>query len=752
MKRIFQLFIIPAVMLSFVAACSEDNDSDRLADYQEMSFSLQANTATGIDLGWAAGDALSIFDGKDNHKFITEESGGQVVFSGTANKKAEAFRALYPYKEGLQRYVGKVSVNIPAAQEAVKDGMKSSYRLMAGYTGKGASTIDMKMMPAIVKLTVNAGEYEIVSLQLSSKNGEALAGDCKVGLFEEPVIEAADNVSPRLTLTGSNLNGTYYIAALPQNVSAGFVLSITDAYDQRCEIEIPAKELVSGEVCDLGSFSDFELEEVPNPNPTSVAGVVIMKATFTEDEFNLISDPSFESYPDMDRAARSSWKPHPDTYRVDGHTGLYAWNVTDHIPGFFMDNTAQCIGFRKNTDYTFSVWAKSNTPHAYLGVRRYPAGGNAERGGVGPNGWSDWTGGKEWQYVEIQFNTGDGCFYGDAFAGVWGDYEIAEWGGPGSDVRAFVTVDDFKVIPTGYDKPSMATVSAEKIADITNATFDEITSIGKAIMWTKADGSIVLGLSNVVINGVEYDSAIAYTEGKDVTDGLVINKFYKEKGVIQPIYPCGAGELSVVPDAVFKKDGKLYMHYFTTVEERSFDDWSAGKAAFLVSEDEGETWKSVGQAWDGGGKYAQSGFYTKDGYTYMVGSAAGRSTSLYDNFFAARVPEGADFTNPANYEYWTGNEYDSEADETLVGGEALLSVGDKAEPALIYNAKFGRYMLIYRSNQHAGLVYRDADSPEGFWSGEKILTNDDVTGKLVAPVVLGVDDDGSIILLATKQM
>ena len=58
-------------------------------------------------------------------------------------------------------------------------------------------------------------------------------------------------------------------------------------------------------------------------------------------------------------------------------------------------------------------------------------------------------------------------------------------------------------------------------------------------------------------------------------------------------------------------------------------------------------------------------------------------------------------------------------------------------------------MLIYRSNKHAGLVYRDAESPEGFWSGEKILTDDDKDGVLTAPQVMGVDADGNVLLLAT---
>lgn len=102
-----------------------------------------------------------------------------------------------------------------------------------------------------------------------------------------------------------------------------------------------------------------------------------------------------------------------------------------------------------------------------------------------------------------------------------------------------------------------------------------------------------------------------------------------------------------------------------------------------------------------------------------------------------------------SYEYWTGNEYEA-VEESSVGGDALITVGDISEPSLVWNAKFGRWMLIYRSNKHCGLVYRDSDSPEGFWSGEKILTDDDKTGILTAPEVLGVDEDGNILILATR--
>jgi hypothetical protein len=69
----------------------------------------------------------------------------------------------------------------------------------------------------------------------------------------------------------------------------------------------------------------------------------------------------------------------------------------------------------------------------------------------------------------------------------------------------------------------------------------------------------------------------------------------------------------------------------------------------------------------------------------------------------------------------------------------------------VYNPKFDRFMMIYRSAVHGGLVYRDADAIDGFWSGEKIITDDDVNGSSYAPSILEVEENGDI-LMAVPQL
>lgn len=731
-------YIVSAVMLSLFASCSENNDDPTLiADNQEIGF--EASIApNGLGIEWAEGESVSVYDGKENQKFTSTGTGLTARFEGTANVKAKEYMGLRPYHEGLYRYGGRVNVSIPTSQEAVKDGIKSDYLLMAGFSDSPLSGMTFKLLPAVLKIDLSAPGYNVVSVRVASKAGEVIAGDCSVGLFRDPEISAKPEGSSKVSLTGDNMDGVYYVAVIPQRLSEGLVVSVYDENDAMCEVEVPVTETVSGEILELDKMRDLELREAVNPNPTSIPSAVVLKASFAEADFNILSDGSFDDYPDMPFGSRTSWKGiNPSITRISGHTGNYGLRLDNAVPGVWMELYTQCVGFRKNTDYVYSMYGMAGTPHAYNGVRLFPANLGIERGGVGPNGWSDYEEDTQWVYVDKEFNTGAN-FYGDVFAGLWGD------------AGAFFSIDDVRLVPKGYDKKSMTTLSVEPVASVDNTTFDEVKSCGRIVAWKRSDGHIAFCLSNPVISGVRYGTAVAYTDNTSFGEKMTVYKFVKSKGRISEVAAPGDGELSIVPDAVLREGDRLYMHYYATVEESGTDSWRTSRSGFLVSEDDGMTWASAGDShWAANGKFSQAGVLRKDGYTYLVGSEPGRSNDWYKNFFVARSADGKDFASPASYEYWTGSQYDSVA-ESEVGGDALISVGDVSEPALIYNAKFGRYMLIYRSNKHCGLVYRDSDSPEGFWSGEKILTNDDVTGVLAAPQVLEVDADGNLLILATK--
>lgn len=740
MNRIKYLILAALALPACIACNGTDEDKPAPADYQEMSFTGNVAQVPGLDIKWSAGDAISIFDGKANQKFVTETDGVSVQFSGTANANSNDFRGLSLYKAKFARYSGYVTANIPSVQDAVKNGVDNKYLIQAAYTRKASSTLDFNLLSAIIKLDVDPSGYDLVSIQIATKGGEKIAGDCKVGLFETPTIESVEASSSNVSLSGADISGTYYAVVIPQLVNSGFTISFVDANDARSEVSVAGAALKAGEITDLGTFSNLEFVEAVNPNPSTIEGAVILKAGFKEGEFNLLSDPGFEMIDLGGMGARSCWKGiHTNVTLESGRTGSKSLKLVNDVPEKWNELYTQCIGFRLETDYVYHAWGKAKTPHCFNGVRLSPNGPLVERGGaVPPKSWSSYDEPSSWVEIEQDFATG-GCFYGDVFLGLWGD------------AGAYAQFDDVRVAPKGYDKVSMDPVFAVSSGSIANATFDEISSIGRIAACTSDEGKVILALSNATISGVEYDSAVALAEKSD--NGLKIVRIAKNRGKIAPIATPAEGEISIVPDALFVNNGKIYLHYFATRTEVDANIWTASRAGFLVSDDGGLTWGKAGEGiWTGDGKFAQAGFYAKDGFMYLVGTNAGRSNDYYANFFAARAADGKDFTDPAAYEYWNGKAYDSETTEANVGPEALLTVGDKSEPAVVYNPKFGRYMLIYRSNKHQGLVYRDAESPEGFWSGEKLLTRDEDTGVLSAPSVLGVDDEGNVTILATKVM
>ena len=215
--------MLPAVMLAVLTACTEsDNDSDLVADYQEVAFDASV-AHEELDISWKEGDAVSVFDGKANHKFTATGSGDVARFSGTANVKATAYMGLRPYHEGLSRYGGKVNVEIPSSQVAVEDGINNNYLLMAGYSESPMSEMDFRLMPAILKLDISAEGYNVVSVQISAKGEEVISGGCSIGLFSEPEISARPDGSSKVTLTGENLSGVYYVADAVRGACCQFV-------------------------------------------------------------------------------------------------------------------------------------------------------------------------------------------------------------------------------------------------------------------------------------------------------------------------------------------------------------------------------------------------------------------------------------------------------------------------------------------------------------------------------------------------
>lgn len=753
-----------ALALAAFASCEEPAPEVKPAENADLDLTASIEAVGDLSLEWAAGDKITVYDGKGVREFKTTEGGASAVFAGKASTTAEKLYALYPATtEGL--YSGYVSATIPQTQDAVAGGVAKNSTLLAAYLEPVTSkALAFKHVLSYVKLTFDKAD-KVVSVELKANADEAIAGAVRVGVFAEPTIEKRPNAVSNVVMSGDVFDGEYYIAVMPQTLSEGYTLNLICENDNRATVETTASiTFARAQVTDLGSFDNIEWSEPINPEPTTVPSVRVMKASFVEADFNVVSDGDFE-YFDGQRThldQRSNWRVMLEAETVEGQSGKYAVRLVNNVPGRWWDAAVQSLPLKPNTDYVYTAYGKSNTQYCYNGVNRMPVigfdgtalglgwseiGGHPGDVSRGP-GSHGWAPNIDWTAQEIEFNSGD-AFYADVFCRIAGDAANAPPLIPDTG-DGFIEFDNFRLIPKGYEHMSMDWKATEPLAAVKNASFDQIESLGKVTAWRNTDGTIAMVLSDFSVNGVHYDNAIAITENEDLTTNpLTIKQFLKDNGKFRPFLVAGEGELSIVPNDAFVVDDKVYMHYYakTSEDPANVEVWGIGYAGFAVSEDGGRSWTKCEKTWKGDGCFPQAGFYEKDGVLYMVGSRAGRETTTYwANMYVAKCDMAADFTDPANWEYWNAFEWikgDENASNVPI---CCLTVGPRSEPQLVYNEKFGRWMMILRSGHIGGLVFRDAEEIQGPWSGEKILTD----GKDYCPSVIDQTAEGDLIFVTPQ--
>jgi len=756
-----QLFIIAAIAIPMVA-CSKKEDTPSSPDYQEITFNATAASISGVELGFKTADAISIFDGKANQKFTATSA---TSFTGTANAKAEAYAALYPYDASYKRTSGKVSVTIPSAQATAGGTVAPGANFQVAYAATAKDPLNFTFMPALLQFTVAAGN-DIVAATITAAGQETIAGACTLELSATPKCEKYGEGSRTINVTNSNLSGTFFAAAVPGKVSE-FIVSFTASNDCRAEFKVSGAELKSGVVTDLGTFDKFNWIEPVNPNPTEVVGSVIVKASFEKADFNLIGDGGFEDYP------RDGWKwddsNNATVSLIDGRNSEKAIRMERLYPET-MTNLCQACVWRNgeaawviefdarvskdsNVDFysgfsfndNFGCWYKEIT-----GGAKAPSPAEVVENGR----W--FFNDEQWHHYVLEDVNYPTQAWGFVHLGMWGDPNVLPCWSEYDNVIVYPKELDIKGIST---EPKSTAV----LGTVTNATYNQVDALRKIVGWIGTDGKVKLAFSDATINGANVVSGIAETESTDPSK-IQITKFIKKDGVITEVIPLQEGELFVMPDDVFVKDGKTYMHYYTTTfyDPEFTLNWKADRTGFAVSEDNGLTWTVAPKYWaasawaaNNDGKFSNAAFVNRDGYTYMIGSHAGRDNWLWGKSYAARVADGNDITDPDAYDYWKNPGWTDKGGEWSIDFINHILQGDRGTYDLIWNPYFEVYQLFYRADAAAGIVYRDSKGPDAegkwYWSGAKLLLKDeDTNGALGNVSVLKVEDDGSVIMLGSK--
>ena len=727
--------------LASLAACQEQEEVIKPNDPARYDLTATIEAVEDLTWSWEAEDAITVYDGKAVNAFVTSEGGESAVFSGLANKNAEELMAIYP-STTQGRYSGYVNMTVPSSQDGVCDGVARSSMIWAAHMTKGQDALQFKNVLSLVKVSV-AEAADVVAVELVSNASEPLSGAVKVGLFADPVVEATEDAVPTVTITDDVVAGTYYFAVIPQTLSNGYTLNFVASDDSRASVtSTEAVVFEKGKITELAvNTGNLNWTAPVNPNPTKVPSVAIVKAGFEEAPFNMVSEGSFEYYPDQEIGYRTPWLVDPFATTVNGHDGTPALCFDLTPDKYNWHQIIQVCAVRQNKNYVHSAWANTTHANTYFACKFWPSAGLQEIAG------RTWGPTEEWTKISHVVNPGSDIL-ADVYIGAWWEsIMVAKY-------------DEISIIPEGYTATSTAPKTQAKIGDVSNATFDKIDELGKVVAWKNSKGQLCFILSDFTVNGVHYDTAVALTENTDITQPITLSRILKKRGKFTPISVPGEGIVSIVPNDVFILNGKTYLHYFAKKWQNpdNADDWTVDHAGFLVSEDDGQTWTQCSGKWSGNGTFCSASFVEKDGVLYMLGTNAGRKiTHLIhefhrSNFYFARVSTDKDITDPKNWEYYNCKEWTNV--ETIYTDEAAdanrIVMGSRGECALVWNPKFQRFMMIYRDNRQQGLVYRDAGRVDEEWSGEKPLAYDDIMAGIYAPSVLEVNENGELVLVAAQ--
>lgn len=475
-----------------------------------------------------------------------------------------------------------------------------------------------------------------------------------------------------------------------------------------------------------GKTVTVNVSQATAANKAVLGQIYLMKASLIEDAggFNMLSDPSFEDHATQAIDYKSPWWILGSDRVADPHTGDYA----ARLKGSITENLGfQTVCAKPDTDYEVSAWFKSNkdaeNPDTYLGVRigigDRPVLKDENKGGSFSTSWS--------QSVTA-FNTGNNPVI-EAFA-----FSFAKEG-------YVIQWDDVVLKRPGDEQKSYMLTSVNKMGSLADAMNGIITSFDGCIAWDGGDGKTMLAFGQNV-GEAEFETkanALAYTTDTDIADGIDI-EVVNNDGKVKEILPLADGEKGIVPTAGVNAGGKQWIHYQSiNAKEFGSDMWTIKSSGLAYSEDGGNTWTRSEVNWSAGSNFAQVALLRDNGYVYMYGSTAGRITDGEQYVKLARVAEN-EMGTPASWTYWNGSAW--VADEASAA--PIIYAGTLGEISVIKNSN-GRYLMMYSTIKRDGVVIRDSASPEGDWSGEKLVLVDDKDEVIYAPAMLPVSAQGNDI-------
>ena len=224
---------------------------------------------TGTDVVFEAGDAISVFDGNGNKKYVTEAGGATATFTcaneADAAAAAEQYLVLSPYNaEAALQSPSVIRITIPEVQTAVPGGVDPKALVSAGIA---TGNTDVKLFNAVglVKVEVPEG-LEVKNIQVAGGFGQniAICGQYDFNANEESLTLApvAGKLSTVITLVPAEgestiAPGTYYVAVRPKpDYDGGFTVAFVDGSNQLCKRATRTKaDIYRSHILPLGALN-----------------------------------------------------------------------------------------------------------------------------------------------------------------------------------------------------------------------------------------------------------------------------------------------------------------------------------------------------------------------------------------------------------------------------------------------------------------------------------------------------------------
>lgn len=257
----------------------------------------------------------------------------------------------------------------------------------------------------------------------------------------------------------------------------------------------------------------------------------------------------------------------------------------------------------------------------------------------------------------------------------------------------------------------------------------EVYGTDLGIVWDKGGGEVFVLFGDTFGAGWCGDggcgtgwrsNVLARSSDTNLADGLtfasMVQDYARHAKEVLPSRKINNDEITVIPTAGVTVGSRHFIHYMSIHHWGEAGRWYTNHAGLAYSDDNGQTWvKHPSARWTNNASWTNNfqmaALIKNGGFVYLYGTPNGR----YGNVHLARVPE-ASLLDINAYRYWDGNGW-----AVSQASAQPVAIGIAGELSVSYNAALGRFLMTYLNEHRQAAVMRDAPTPVGPWSGEKIL-------------------------------